>query len=171
MVKLRSKILTGIGMVAVAAAVAATGLTAAAASPAAAPGRSGFQHFQLMTTSPGPGTSSIIATGSVFTAGGIDHSGIGVDTVVFPDGTFTLTHSPGIGAPHFNPKTCLALIALNGTYRLSNGTGAYAGIHGHGIYRVNVTAVAARNAAGKCTMTVPPVAWQEIIKAQGPVSL
>ena len=65
----------------------------------------------------------------------------------------SLAHSPD-----FNPKTCLALIALNGTYRLSNGTGAYAGIRGHGIYRVDVTAVAARNSAGKCTTRVPPVA-------------
>jgi hypothetical protein len=94
-----------------------------------------------------------------------------VDTVVFPDGTFKIAHSGGTGTPRFNPKTCLAVFALNGTYRLSGGTGAYAGISGHGIYRLSITFVAARNSAGKCSNTMPPTAFQQIIKAQGPVSL
>jgi len=94
-----------------------------------------------------------------------------VDTVVFPDGTFKIAHSNGTGTPHFNAKTCLNTIVLNGTYRLSGGTGAYAGISGHGIYRLNILIVAARNAAGKCSDKLPPTAFQQIIKAQGPVSL
>ena len=53
----------------------------------------------------------------------------------------------------------------------SHGTGAYAGISGHGIYRLNILIVAARNAAGKCSDKLPPTAFQQIIKAQGPVSL
>ncbi len=171
MMKLRSKILAGMSVVAVAGAVAATGLTAASASPAAGAGRSGFQHFQIMSTSDTSSTQSIIATGSVFTAGGVDHSGNKVDTVVFPDGTFKIAHSPGVGTPHFNPRTCLGLVAVNGTYRLRNGTGAYAGIRGHGIYRANLTIVGARNAAGKCSMRLPPAAFQLIIRAQGPASL
>ena len=171
MMKLKSKILMGMSVVAVAGAVAATGLTAASASPAGAPGSSGFQHFQLMTTSATSSTASIIATGSVFTAGGVDHTGNRVDTAVFPDGTFKITHSPGTGTPRFNPRTCLGVIALNGTYQLSHGTGAYAGISGHGIYRVNIILVAGRNSAGKCSTKLPPVAFQQIIKAQGPVNL
>jgi hypothetical protein len=65
MMKLRSKILAGVSVVATAAALAVAGLTAASASPAAA--GSGFEHFQIVTTSPS-GPESIIATGSVFTA-------------------------------------------------------------------------------------------------------
>ena len=107
----------------------------------------------------------------MFTAGGVDHPGNKVDTFVFPDGTFKIAHSNGTGTPHFNAKTCLFALALNGTYRLSGGTGAYAGISGHGIYRLNITFVAARNSAGKCSNKLPPTAFQQIIRAQGPVSL
>jgi len=170
MTKLRSKILGGMSVVALVGVVAGTGLTAASASQVGASARSGFEHFQIMSTSDTSSTQSIIATG-LFTAGGVDHAGDRVDTAVFPDGTFKIAHSPGVGTPHFNPKTCLGLVAVNGTYRLSHGTGAYAGIRGHGIYRVNLTLVGARNAAGKCSDRLPAAAFQLIIRAQGPVSL
>jgi hypothetical protein len=168
MFKLRSKILGGISVVAVAGAMV-TGLTAASASQAA--GSSGTEFFQLVNTnSANNAPSSIIARGA-FTAGGVDHPGNKVDTVVFPNGTFKIAHSNGTGTPRFSPKTCLFTLALNGTYRLSGGTGAYAGISGHGIYRLNIMFVGARNAAGKCSQKLPPTAFQQIIRAQGPVSL
>ena len=171
MVKLRSRILAGISVAAVAAAVAAAGLASASASPAAGASRSGFEFLQLVTTSPSSHAPiSLIATG-VFDAGGVNHQGNKVDTAVFPDGTFNIAHSNGTGTPRFNAKTCLATIVLNGTYRLSGGTGAYAGISGHGIYRLNIMFVAARNSAGKCSNKLPPVAYQQIIRAQGPVRL
>src|SRR5690348_17878129 len=93
MTKLRSKILGGMSVVALVGVVAGTGLTAASASQAGASVRSGFEHFQIMTTSSTSSRQSIIATG-VFTAGGVDHSGARVDTAVFPDGTFKIAHSP-----------------------------------------------------------------------------
>src|SRR5690348_4741742 len=169
MTKLRGKILGGISVAAVAGAIAATGLTAASASQAA--GSSGTEFFQLITTNPANNAPSSIIARGVFTAGGVDHPGSKVDTVVFPNGTFKITHSNGTGTPRFNPRTCLGTIVLNGTYRLSGGTGAYAGIRGHGIYRLNIMIVSARNAAGKCSQKLPPTAFQQIIKAQGPVSL
>jgi hypothetical protein len=167
--KLRSKILAGVSVVAVAGVVAAAGLTVASASQAA--GSSGTESFQLVNaTVANNAPSSIIARG-VFTAGGVDHPGNKVDTVVFPDGTFKIAHSGGTGTPRFNPRTCLGVITLNGTYRLSGGTGAYAGISGHGIYRLNILTVAARNSAGNCSNKLPPTAFQQIIRAQGPVRL
>jgi hypothetical protein len=169
MFKLRSKILGGISVVAVAGAMAATGLTAASASQAA--GSSGFEHFQIVATNPANNAPSTIIARGVFTAGGVDHPGNKVDTAVFPNGTFKIAHSNGTGTPRFNPRTCLGTIVLNGTYRLSGGTGAYAGISGHGIYRLNILIVAARNSAGKCSNKLPPAAFQQIIRAQGPVSL
>ena len=48
MMKLRSKILAGVSVVAVAGALAATGLTVASASQAA--GSSGTEYFQAMNT-------------------------------------------------------------------------------------------------------------------------
>jgi hypothetical protein len=169
MFKLRSKILGGISVVAVAGAMAATGLTAASASQAA--GSSGFGYFQIVTTNPANNAPSSIIARGVFTAGGVDHPGNKVDTAVFPNGTFKIAHSNGTGTPRLNPKTCLFVLALNGTYRLSGGTGAYAGISGHGIYRANITFVGARNSAGKCSNKLPPLAFQQIIRAHGPVNL
>ena len=81
MTKLRGKILGGMGVVALVAVVAGTGLTAASASQVGASVRSGFEHFQIMTTSETTSRQSIIATG-LFTAGGVDHSGARVDTAV-----------------------------------------------------------------------------------------
>ena len=169
MMKLRSRILAGIGVVAVAGAVAAAGLASASASLAAGAGRSGFEFLQLVTTSPNSHAPiSLIATG-VFTAGGASHPGSKTDTAVFPDGTFNIAHSNGTHTLRFNPKACLGVFAQDGTYQLSHGTGAYAGISGHGIYRENITFVTARNSAGKCSNK--PVAYQQIIRAQGPVRL
>jgi len=171
MLNLRSKVLGGMGALAIAGALAATGLTAASASQAAGAGTPGFEHFQLVTTSPAPTAPEAIIVTGAFTAGGVNHPGNRVDTAVFPNGTFKIAHSNGTGTPRFNPRTCLGVITLNGTYRLSGGTGAYAGISGHGIYRLNITFVSARNSAGQCTNKLPPSAFQQIIRAQGPVSL
>ena len=169
MLNLRSKVLGGMGALAIAGALAATGLTAASASQAA--GSSGFEHFQLVTTSPAPTAPEAIIVTGAFTAGGVNHPGNRVDTAVFPNGTFKIAHSNGTGTPRFNPRTCLGVITLNGTYRLSGGTGAYAGISGHGIYRLNITFVGASNSAGQCSNKLPPAAFLQIIRAQGPVSL
>jgi hypothetical protein len=106
----------------------------------------------------------------VFTAGGVDHSGNKVDTAVFSNGSFKIAHSKGTGSQSFNPKTCLMTISQHGTYALSGGTGAYAGISGSGKYQLSILAVAARS-GGKCSRTKPPVAFQQIIKASGPVKL
>ena len=159
-----SKRMLGIGSaVAAAGALALTGITGAAAS-----GSSGFIHVTIMGTNPSNSAPrSIIITGSI-TAGGVDNPGNKVDNAVFPDGSFLITHSKGVGTPRFNPRTCLFQLAQNGTYTLSNGTGAYAGISGHGIYRVNITEVAVRNSQGNCTNA--PAAFQFIVRAQGPVS-
>ena len=172
MLKLRSKVLGGIGALAIAGVLAATGLTAASASQAAS--NSGFEHFQILNTSGAPSVPASIIARGLFTAGGTVTNTTGgspTGTVTFPDGTFAITHSRGTGTPRFNPKTCLGVLVLNGTYTLGQGTGAYAGISGHGIYRLNILFVAARNSAGKCSGTLPPAAFQQIIKAQGPVSL
>jgi hypothetical protein len=169
MLKFRNKMVVAAGVVVTAATAAVAGLTAASASPAG-PSASGTEHFQLMTTSVTSNRESIIAIGGVFTAGGVDFQGNKVDRVVFPRGTFKITHSSGTGSTHFNPRTCLNVISLHGTYRLGSGTGAYKHISGHGRYRLSILFVAARS-KGKCSQTKPPVAFQQIIKAQGPAHL
>ena len=152
--------------------VAAAGMVIGGAGLAAASthtGVSGTEHFQLMTTSPTSTTSSNIASG-VFTAPGVDHSGNKVDTVDFPGGSFQIAHSKGTGTQNFNPKTCLLTIHQHGTYRITRGTGKFAGISGHGHYRLNILAIGARS-GGKCSQSKPPVAFHQVINASGPVTL
>lgn len=165
MLKVRSRLLGAAGALAAAGAITVSGVAAAAAHTNA----SGTEQFQLMSTSATSSTSSIIARG-VFTAGGVDHAGSKVDTAVFSNGSFKIAHSKGTGSQSFNPKTCLMTVNQHGTYTLSGGTGKYAGISGSGTYQVSILAVGARS-GGTCSKTKPPVAFQQIIKASGPVKL
>jgi hypothetical protein len=161
------KLLATAGAVAAAGAITLAGLTAASAASAAV---SGTEHFQFMTTSATSSNASIIATG-VFTAGGVDHPGRTADTLVFPTGSFKVTHSKPAGTRTLNPKTCLITASQTGTYTISGGTGIYHGISGHGTYQAHLLAVAARNAQGKCSTKLAPAAWQQNITASGPVHL
>ena len=153
-----------------AAAVAATGGGIAAASThAAATGTTGTEHFQMMTTSGTATTDSVIATG-LFTAPGVDHEGGSTATFVFPNGTVKVRHSAGQGPQSFNPKSCLLTANIHGTYQLTGGTGHYAGITGHGHYRLSILAIGGRT-GGQCSQSKPPLAWHQVINATGPVSL
>jgi hypothetical protein len=162
---MRRTFAAAIGAVSAAAVISGTGLAAASVTPAA----SGTEHFQIMTTSATSKGLSIIATG-IFTAGGVDHEGSSVATEKFPGGTFKIRHSRGTGKQTFNPRTCLLTLNLHGTYTLGHGTGKYAGISGHGTYKLRILAIAQR-VHGKCSQSLPPAAFQQIISASGPVSL
>jgi hypothetical protein len=156
-----------------AAAIAAAAVwlaVPAGAAPAAGPAVSGTEHFQAVSTSAAATRQGAIFFG-VFTTAGVDHiTGFLTDTFVFPAGTFKLKHSMGTGTQKLNPKTCLFTLSMHGNYRIFGGTGKYAGIRGRGTYQIHVLAITARS-AGKCTMTKPPVAFQRILKAFGPVTL
>jgi hypothetical protein len=72
-----------------------------------------------------------------------------------------------------NPERA-AIIALapagTGTYKVLRGSGAYAGITGHGTYRLSIVQIAAR-VSGTCSQTAPLVASQELLQLSGPVHL
>jgi hypothetical protein len=155
-------------MVLAAGAATGAGLTAASATAARPATASGTEHFQLMSTSATSNKGSFIARG-VFTAGGMDVQGKN-DTVKLPGGGFTITHKQAKGSQHFDPSTCLMTITSTGTYKITKGTGKYAGIRGHGNYRLSILAVGARTSGGKCSKSRPPVAFQQLIRASGPVS-
>ena len=165
---MRKSIATVIGATAVAALASGTGV-AMASSHGTHPAVSGTEHFQMMTTSATSPTDSVIATG-LFTAPGADHENQNNNTSLFvlPGGTIKIHHSSGTGRQSFNPGTCLATISEHGTYRITGGTGRYAGITGGGHYQLSILAVAARS-HGKCSENAPPVAWQQVIRASGPV--
>ena len=138
------------------------------AVPAGAVSVSGTENFQIMTTSATSSTFGVIAHG-VFTAAGVDHSGSKVDTLVFPNGSFKMTHT-GKARQTFNPKTCLLTISEKAVITLSGGTGAYKGISGKGTAQASILAIGAKS-MGKCSMTKPPVALQQVIKATASVTL
>ena len=181
--KYPKQVLAAAGVIVTAGAIACSGLTAASASPAAhraahpaaraahpavRAAASGTEHFQLMTTSPTSPKSTIIAYG-VFTAGGVDHSGNKADKVKFPGGTFRIRHGRGHGKQSLDPKTCLLKISEHGRYKLADGTGKYAGLSGHGRYRLRILAVARRRSNGQCGHGFR--SWEQVIKAHGPASL
>jgi hypothetical protein len=156
--------ITGLAML-----TAAGGASLAAASTAAA--RSATLHLQFMSTSPTSNTDTVIATGLV-TAGGTDVEGAhNVGVLRLPGGTIRARHSAGTGPQSFNPRTCLLTVSLHGTYKLLGGTGRYAGITGHGTYRLSILGVAARTSKGTCSQAKPAVAWEMIIGASGPATL
>jgi hypothetical protein len=159
------------GSVLAAGAIALSGIVAATAAPrAAGAGASGIEHFQFMTTSPTSGKATVIVQG-VFTAGGVD---IGTspttDTLRFPNGTIRLRHSPGTGTTSLNPHTCLLTVNLHGTQTLLGGTGKYAGITGHQTAQLHILAITARS-HGRCTQNKPPVSFELLVRASGPVDL
>jgi hypothetical protein len=152
----------------VAAGAAVLWLAVPAGAAPGGPAVSGTENLQVVSTSATASTLSVIATG-VFTAGGVDHSGKTVDTLVFPKGSFKVTHK-GTTTAKLNPKTCLLTVSGPATITLSGGTGAYAGISGTGKAQLSILAIAARS-GGKCSTTMPPVTFQQIIKGTAQVSL
>ena len=172
--KLRSRLIVAAAAVAATGAISISGITAATAATAAPasarPAVARTEHFQEMTTSATSTTSTAIAQG-VFTGAAVDHSGRhNIDKFVFSNGTIRIKHSNGTGKENFNPQTCLMTINVHGTYQLLGGTGKYAGISGHGTYQLSVVGIAARS-GGKCSKNKPPVAYQQLIRASGPVTL
>jgi hypothetical protein len=150
------------GTIAVAGVMTATAATHATGAPTAR-----TETFQMMTTSGTSQDLSVIASGA-FTAAGVDHQHSNSDTFAFPDGTITVKHSPGHGQQSLNRHTCLLTVNVHGTFSVGGGTGSYRGITGGGRYRLSILAVAAR-AGGKCGLNAPPRAYQQVIRATGPV--
>jgi hypothetical protein len=165
-----SRLISAAAAAVAAAAITVTGVTAASANPRSQPAVSGTEHVQIMSTARASKTASAIAYG-VFTAGGTAKLGSSrVGTIAFPGGTIKLSHHARTGTMHFSPKTCLTRISQAGTYKITRGTGKYAGITGHGTYQLRFTFIGARR-AGKCSPAGPPVARQELLRLSGPVHL
>jgi hypothetical protein len=164
------RLITAAGAAVAVAAITATGVTAASATPRSQPAVSGTEHVQIMSTSTTSRSATAIAYG-VFTAAGTARLGSGrAGTIAFPGGTIKLSHHARKGTMHFSPKTCLTMISQSGTYKITGGTGRYAATSGHGTYQLSFTFIAART-AGKCSTAAPPVAQQELLRLSGPVHL
>jgi hypothetical protein len=158
------------------ATATAAAATLAVANIATATATTKTETFTVVTTNPGSGVASLIATGG-FTAGGTMINGKHLETFRFADGKFKLV----IGAKptkhvSLNPTTCLYTKTGSGTYTLADGTRAYKGISGSGKVRYSLRA-AYPLVNGKCPSndqpggSGTPTAIQYTETASGPVSL
>jgi hypothetical protein len=128
----------------------------------------GTQHFQLVSASLSGKNNPVVAYGA-FNASGTDNATSKTkDTFTFPGGSFRVTHKNTHSRQHFSKRTCAGVVHQRGTYKISNGTGRYAGISGHGRFRVRVLLVTRHTPSG-CGQK--PIAVQTIIRARGPVSV
>jgi hypothetical protein len=162
--------------VAVIATAAAAAAALAVANLATATTTTKTETFTAITTNPGSGVASLIATGG-FTAGGtMLTDGKRKLTFRFASGKFTLVIGKASKHQNLNLTTCLYTKTGSGVYTLTDGTGAYKGISGSGKVSFSLRA-AYPLVKGKCPQNdLPgsngnPTAIQYIQTASGPVSL
>ena len=128
---------------AVAVFTSAVALLAGAAPAAAAPPQD--QQFTI-TDDISSGESTVVASGAI-NATGTDvqtgfkeagRTGHSTDDFVFTDGTIHLKVK-GVDNSIFDPSTCTATVNEKGTYVITGGDWAYAGIKGNGHFTVTGT--------------------------------
>jgi len=162
------------------AIVTATATAAAAlavANIAAATSTTKTETFTAITSNPGSGVASLIATGG-FTAGGtMMLTGKHTETFRFAAGKFTfVVHHTGPKHQNLNLTTCLYTKTGSASYTLADGTGVYKGISGSGKVSDSLRAVYPL-VKGKCPSSDQPggsgtpTAIQYVQTASGPVSL
>jgi hypothetical protein len=125
-------------------------------------GRIRVESFLLLSTDATASSSTVIAVGPIH-ARGLDYVVSDTkDVFKFPDGNLWVTHTPKTSGNSFDPKTCLATYWERGSYRITGGSGDYAGTRGFGHYRVKVLAVG-------CDESAPPDPFSQTIRARGPI--
>ena len=70
-----------------------------------------------------------------------------------------------------NLATCLTTVSERGTYKLSRGTGRYAGIRGSGHFTAIDRVVSHHKRNGGCVTNRPPLAVQAIFALSGSATL
>ena len=160
--------LAAAAVAAVTAGSLSLGVVPAASAAPVAKSSARTEAFQIVSTSARSSRAPIIAYGA-FAAHGVDHQGDKYDKIVTKRGTFRIYHSTGHGTTKLNPESCVIRVRQHGSYRISRGTGRFAGLTGHGTYRFWLVGIAARTSSGRCSEKKAPVAFQEVIRARGPV--
>jgi hypothetical protein len=168
------------GLAAMVAAVVATvvglavpaGASPIAARPAAV---TGAEHFQAVTTSGTATTQGVIAYG-LFTNYGVDHennsnAATSTDLFAFAGGSFKVTHTTKKQSQSVNAKACFYRYTASGTFKLSAGTGKYKGISGNGTFTLSGMGFGPKTKSGACNENANPVAYQQVINANGTAKL
>jgi hypothetical protein len=167
---MRKTIAALIGAAATVTIITGAGVASAAvnhpASPRPAVTRT--EYFQDVSGSMTSNKSPLAAYGA-FNASGVDtQTGNRTDNFKFPGGSFTVKHKTTHSHQSFSKRTCAGVSQQSGTYKISGGTGDYAGISGSGHFKLRVLLVARHTARG-CSRR--PIAGQVVIQAHGPVTM
>jgi hypothetical protein len=162
-----------IAVVAAALAVSGTGIAAASVSPSASASHRGTERFTFMLSS-ATGVGSVIATG-LFTDGGtmnIFSEGPSGE-MKLGAGTIRLSTAPSRASfrSKTNFATCLTTWSERGSYKLSGGTGRYAGIRGSGRFTITDRIVQRHKQGGGCGFSRSPLAVQAIFTLTGSATL
>jgi hypothetical protein len=153
-------LITAITLVSAAAMISGAGIALASSGAA----RARHETFRLVSTDENAKTQSVIATGA-FVAGGYEVLGRTTDRAHLYRGSFEISrHVTHRTPPALPGPRCILRITERGTYRLSHGTGRYAGIRGFGNYTSRITLVLARTGSANCGSTV---AFQQITDESG----
>lgn len=145
-------------VIAAATTAAATGLATAATSSAAARTASGTQRLVLYTGN-ARGTDAPVVVEAIGPISGIGsetqtdtqskQGEVNRVTLRFKGGTISLL-APETFAWKPNLSTCSAVATGHGTWKITKATGVYAGVNGHGDFKVHGVLLGARNRAGSC---------------------
>ena len=104
----------------------------------------------------------MIAFGPIHARGTDDQISDTKDKFVFPKGSVTVVHHAKHASDSYDPVTCYGTQNENGTYRVFDGTGAYAHAHGYGTYTLKIFFVG-------CSQTQPPDVFSLRVSASGPL--
>jgi hypothetical protein len=149
-----------LGILAASPAVATTSQTA----------KSGTEYFLIAEAG---NTQTVVAHG-LFTGGGRDDaSHENYDILHLGGGTLRVNHPDAQSkfTQHINPKSCFITFKITGKYTLSDGTGRFAGVTGHGNYVVSEQGILARDKKGACSQEQEPITQAGEVTASGPATL
>jgi hypothetical protein len=121
------------------------------------------QHILIMSTNPADNDVPYIVARGPIHALGRDHQFAHKDVFKFPNGSITVTHKATGHQQTHDAKTCYFKDTEHGTFKVTGGTGAYAGASGSGKYHVSVNFVACKHSK--------PKLFQLQIRAAGPLTL
>lgn len=102
----------------------------------------GAQSFTLVGTDT---NTTVIANGPIFGVGQDIETSDTTDMFVFANGTINVSHPETSDNSTFNDVACLGTDRFAGTFTLTSGTGAFAGVSGSGTYTGHVLFVADRS--------------------------
>lgn len=145
-----------------AAALAAAGLVGTAAASSASRAVPTERIVGLQNNPRANGFAVVIGNGPIHAHGKDVVVSGHVDRFVFPRGSITIRHRNTAQHHHFDKVTCYGVFTQRGVYRVTGGTGAYAGVQGHGKFSVKGTSFG----CGK-----QPRIFQLVLHAAGPLSV